>query len=234
MAMGDRRELLDRLRVALGRPGVDGFLGQPDIIEDLLLTGDLDGKLIFATMNRGGLRGSVFEFEDRMTAYTPEAIQRFGFDGGKTLTRVALGDPATVKTLQWTAEAIGGLAERGLYAMVEPFFSRWENGAVQHDYSPEAVITSMGICAGLGPTSAYTILKIPVVDDMERVMAATTLPTVLLGGDPNGHPDEVYASWAAALAQPSVIGLTVGRTLLYPKDDDVAKAVDTAAGLLRR
>ena len=85
----------------------------------------------------------------------------------------------------------------------------------------------MHIGQGLGSTSAYTWMKLPVVDEMDRVMDATTLPTLLLGGDPT-DPDETFASWAKALALPSVRGLIVGRTLLYPPDDDVAAAVDTA------
>jgi len=28
---------------------------------------------------------------------------------------------------------------------------------------------------------------------MDRVMAATTLPTLLLGGDPDGNPEETFA-----------------------------------------
>ncbi|MDR1186602.1 MAG: hypothetical protein LBK95_03985 [Bifidobacteriaceae bacterium] len=233
-AMGDRLELLDRLREALSRPGVDGVLASPDIVDDLLLTGDLDGKLIFGSMNRGGLRGSSFEFEDRMTAYTPAALKALGADGGKTLTRIGLDDRATARTLQWTAEAIDALAALGLYAMVEPFWSRWADGQVVHDLSPEAVNLSMQVASGLGATSARTILKVPVVGQMERVMAATTLPTVLLGGDPNASPDAVYSSWEHALRLPGVVGLTLGRTMLYPRDGDVAQAIDTAASLLRR
>ena len=99
--------------------------------------------------------------------------------------------------------------------------------------SPDAVIKSVAIASGLGASSAYTWMKLPVVDEMERVMNATTMPTLLLGGDPEGSPDETYASWSAALALPSVRGLVLGRTMLYPADDDVAKAVDTAVGLLR-
>ena len=67
---------------------------------------------------------------------------------------------------------------------------------------------------------------------MARVMAATTLPTLLLGGDPSSRPLETYAAWADALALPGVRGLVVGRTLLYPPDGDVAAAVDVAAGLV--
>jgi hypothetical protein len=76
-------------------------------------------------------------------------------------------------------------------------------------------------------------MKLPVVRDMARVMAATTLPTLLLGGDPTDRPDETYAEWAKALALPSVRGLVVGRALLYPPDDDVVAAVDTAVSLVR-
>jgi len=78
-----------------------------------------------------------------------------------------------------------------------------------------------------------TWMKLPVVAEMDRVMASTTMPTVLLGGDPAGTQDEVFASWQAALALPNVQGLTVGRTLLYPHDGDVAGAVATAASLLQ-
>ena len=55
--MADRAELLDRLSVALSRPGVDGVLGTADIIEDLLLLGALEGKVVIGSMNRGGLAG---------------------------------------------------------------------------------------------------------------------------------------------------------------------------------
>ncbi|MFJ4028242.1 deoxyribose-phosphate aldolase [Paenarthrobacter sp. NPDC089989] len=233
MAMADRRDLLDRLQIALGNPAVDGILASPDIMDDLLLLGALEGKLVFGSMNRGGLAGLVNEFDDRFTGHTAAALEALGADGGKMLTRICLGDPDTVATLEATAKAIDSLAERKLIAMVEPFLSvRDANGKVRNDLRADAVIKSVGIAEGLGSTSAYTWMKLPVVAEMERVMASTTLPTVLLGGDPDGSQDEVFASWQAALALPGVQGLTVGRTLLYPHDGDVAGAVATAASLL--
>jgi hypothetical protein len=67
---------------------------------------------------------------------------------------------------------------------------------------------------------------------MERVMASTTLPTLLLGGDPGDNEDELIERWANALTLPGVRGLVVGRSLLYPAGGDVAKAVDTATQLV--
>ncbi len=170
--------------------------------------------------------------DDRYTAYSARAIKDDGLDFAKLLVRVALEDAGTAPTLEATARAVSEAAALRLPIMLEPFMSSWRDGKVVNDLSAEAVITSMAIAAGLGESSAYSWLKIPVVDDMERVMAATTLPTLLLGGDPAARPLETYAKWADALALPGVRGLVVGRTLLYPPDGDVAAAVDVAAGLV--
>jgi DhnA family fructose-bisphosphate aldolase class Ia len=232
-AMASRSDLLDRLVTALTRPGVDGLLATADIAEDLLMLGVLEEKLVFASMNRGGLQGAVFEMDDRNTGYDVQGTIDARFEGAKMLLRVDLDDPGTVATLEQCGQAIGELNRAELIAMVEPFMSSRFGGKIVNDLSPDAVIKSVHIAQGLGASSAYTWMKLPVVHEMERVMDSTTLPTLLLGGDPDSAPDETYAAWQAALALPSVRGLVVGRTMLYPADDDVAKAVDTAVSLVR-
>jgi hypothetical protein len=67
--------------------------------------------------------------------------------------------------------------------MDEPFMCRRTDGRLRVELTPEAVVRSSAIAAGLGTTSAYTWLKRPVVEEMERVAAATTLPVLLLGGE---------------------------------------------------
>lgn len=239
LAMADRMGLLDRLRVALARPGVDGLLATADVIEDLLLLGWSDGepvldrKIVIGSMNRGGLAGTAFEIDDRFTAYHADALHRMRFDGGKMLFRIDPADPATVRTMQACATAVDQLSERGLLAMVEPFISHRVDGRIRNDLSPEAVMRSLTVASGLGATSAYTWLKVPVVDDMARVLAATTLPVLLLGGEVPADPDATYTRWRKALRLPTVRGLVVGRALLYPPDDDVAGAVDVAASLIK-
>ncbi len=232
-AMVDRYDLLQRLVTTLRRPGVDGVLGTPDIIEDLLLLGALDGKIVIGSMNRGGLQGATFELDDRFTGYDAATIAAMGFDGGKMLTRIDLSDAGSVATLESCGKAITELAGCGLMAMVEPFLAHRVDDRVVNDLSAVAVRRSVAVVSGLGATSAYTWLKLPVVDDMELVMAATTLPTLLLGGDPSGDPEHTYAHWKQALELPGVRGLVVGRALLYPPDGDVAGAVDAAVSLVR-
>lgn len=233
MALADRAQLLERLSLALRRPGVDGVLGTADVIEDLLLLGALDDKVVVGSMNRGGLAGTAFEIDDRFTGYDAATLARMGFDAGKMLFRIDPEDPATAATMQTCAHAVSELAGHGLMAMIEPFISHRVDGRVRNDLSPEAVIRSITVSAGLGTTSAYTWLKLPVVEDMERVLAASTLPALLLGGEVSADQEAVFTQWRKALRIPSVRGLVVGRTLLFPPDDDVAGAVDAAVGLLR-
>jgi hypothetical protein len=155
-----------------------------------------------------------------------------GFDGGKMLVRIDPRDPATAVTLQACAHAVSDLATRRLTAMIEPFIARREGGRIRHDLSPEAMMRAISVASGLGNTSAYTWLKVPVVPDMEQVMAASTLPALLLGGEVPDDPESAFAGWRKALRLPNVLGLVAGRSLLYPADDDVARAVDTAVSLL--
>jgi DhnA family fructose-bisphosphate aldolase class Ia len=232
-AMADRYDLLTRLATALSRPGVDGVLGTPDIIDDLALLGCLDGKIVVGSMNRGGLRGASFEMDDRYTAYNVDSIVRDGLDFAKNLIRINLADAGTADTLESSALAVDEAAAAKLPIMLEPFMSEWVNGAIKNNLTTDEVIKSVAIVSGLGNSSAYSWLKLPVVPGMDRVMAATTLPTLLLGGDPaEGEQERVFSEWAEALKLPGVRGLVIGRSILYPEGDDVAAAIDAAAKLV--
>jgi hypothetical protein len=232
LAMGNRVDLLNRIRTALARPGVNGVLGTPDILEDLLLLGALDDKVVIGSMNRGGLAGTSFEIDDRFTAYDGDSLAAAGFSGGKMLLRIDPDDAGTVATLESCGRAVGDLAAHKLMAMVEPFISHRVDGRVRNELSAEAMVRAMTVAAGLGTTSAYTWLKVPVVAEMERVMAATTLPALILGGEVTEDAEAAYVQWRKALALPTVQGLVIGRSLLYPPGGDVAGAVDRAVSLL--
>ena len=232
LAMADRQRLLERLGIAVSRPGVDGVLGTADVLEDLLLIGALEDKVVIGSMNRGGLVGTAFEIDDRFTGYDADAVDRMGFQGGKMLLRIDPEDPATAPTLEACGRAVSALADRGLMAMVEPFISHRVDGRVRNDLSTEAVIRSATVAAGLGWSSAHTWLKLPVIDDMEPVIGATSLPVLLLGGEVASDQEAQFATWRKVLGNPQVRGMVVGRSLLYPPDGDVAGAVDTVVGMM--
>ena len=235
LAMANRADLLERLCIALSRPGVDGVLATADILEDLLLLGVLENKVVMGSMNRGGLAGAAFELDDRFTGHRAEDMARLRFDAGKLLLRIDYDDPGSLTTLESTARAIDDMAARRLPLFVEPFISSRIDGKVKNDLSAEAVTKSIAIASGLGGTSAYTWLKLPVTenaDDMGEVLETSTLPTVLLGGEIGDDQEGAYERWRKALRLPTVFGLVVGRSLLYPAEGSVETAVDTAVGLM--
>ena len=132
------------------------------------------------------------------------------------------------------AGAINALAGSGLVAMVEVFASRRDGTKAVNVDDVDALIRAVAVVQGLGRTSAYTWLKLPVpaIDDIDRLMQATSLPVVLLGGDPGPDAAATYQRWEKAMGWPQVIGLVAGRALLYPQDGNVQRAVDGAAAII--
>jgi hypothetical protein len=234
MAMADRRSLLARLVVALDNPDVDGVLGTPDVVEELLLLGALEGKVVIGSMNRGGLDGASWTMDDRFTGYDAASIAQNCLEGGKMLLRIDDQDASTAGTIESCAAAVTELAARGLVAMVEPLpYHREEDGSLTLLKDTRSLARAVTVASGLGTTSTYTWLKMPACDDPRTVFAATTLPCVVLGGVPGPDPAKDLESWGQALTQPTVRGLVVGRSLLYPPDGDVGASVAAAAGVLR-
>ena len=233
-AMADRRKLLDALMIALENPQVDGVLGSADVIDELALLGVLDNKLVFGTMNRGGIIGAKWELDDRMTAYTPQEIASRGLDGGKVLLRLADDDAGTAPTIEACAKAVTQMADLKLPIMVEPLpYTGGNGGPAKYLEDNDKLLRAVSIASGLGSSSAYTWLKVPAGSQVERMMAATTLPGLILGGTPGPDPDATYASWERAMKVHNVRGLVVGRALLFPKDGDVAGAIARAARIVR-
>jgi hypothetical protein len=234
MAMSDRRGMLDRLLTALSHPDVDGLLGSPDVVEELLLLGALENKVVIGSMNRGGLAGANWEIDDRFTGYDAAGIAAHRLEGGKMLLRLDDTDPGTAPTLQACADAVSDLARHRLLAMVEPLpYARDQTGKLVLQRDAASLARAVTVASALGITSAHTWLKLPACEQPELVLGATTLPCVVLGGVPSDNPAADLIAWGQSLRVPTARGLVVGRALLYPPDGDVYTAVDAAAQLLR-
>lgn len=233
LAVADRFTLLSNLVAALSLPQVDGVLASADLLEELALLGALEGKLAIGTMNRGGIIGARWELDDRLTAYDSDHVQEFGLDGGKVLLRIEPTDPGVARTLEMVAAITTELSDRRIMCLVEPLpYLKDDAGRARLDTSVEELVRVVAIASGLGSSSAYTWLKIPAVDRMAEVAGATTMPILMLGGDPGDRADAVFGLWRAAMAQPNVRGLVAGRALLYPSHGDVVHAVTAAASIV--
>jgi hypothetical protein len=234
VAMADRHTLLDSLVRVLSSPGVDGVLGSADVLEELAWLGALENKLAIGTINRGGIIGATWELDDRVSSYDVEHVESMGLDGGKTLLRIDYTDPSVARTLETVAAMTTQLADRKLLSMIEPLpYLKDSDGKAKLNPSDDALITVVAIASGLGASSAYTWLKVPASERMNEVAGATTLPILMLGGDPSGGVDSIYAQWELGMAEPNVRGLLAGRALLYPPDGDIEAATQRAAHIVR-
>ena len=234
VALGNRRRLLERLTYVLDHPAVDGLIGSADIIEELLLLGALHDKVVLGSMNRSGLAGSTWEVDDRFTAYDVATIAETNLDGGKLTLRLDWRDPGTNTSLAAAAGVIKQLARAGTVALVETLPVISESGRVRVAGERDQLLRALSVASGLGPTSARTWLKVPLVHQFEDVVSATLLPVLVAGGDPGNDVGAAVARWSQALAPSQVRGFVAGRSLLFPADGDVDRAVASVAEALGR
>jgi len=232
-AIADRRSLLDRLMRSLSNPLVDGVLASADVIEELAWLGALESKLVFGTMNRGGYLGAKWGLDDSMSAYDADNIAELGLDAGKVLLRFEDTDPGVGRTLEYVVDAMRQLAERKIVCLVEPLpYIKNSDGYPVLDKSTDRLDKIISITSGLGSTSTYTWLKLPAWTSHISMSKSTTLPILLLGGDPGKNLDKTFAEWGEGLKIANVIGLVAGRPLLFPHDDNVDASITRAARLV--
>jgi len=240
LAMANRWTLLARILRVIAAEEFDGVMATPDILEELLIVnrldkelggpGFLDHKVLLGCMNRGGLAGSAFEMDDRMTAFTPEQIAGMRLDGAKVMFRLEPRERSSLDAMMYCVGAINACHSRGIPVFLEALMVEHVDGKYKTLKNAEALIKIVGVASGLGSTSALTWLKLPYCEGYERVAEATTCPILMLGGESRGDPTGILEEFAAGMRAGSTVrGALVGRNVTFPGKDDpraVALAVD--------
>ena len=243
IGMADRLEYLGRILRVATSPYVDGVMATPDVIDDLVLVDHifkeaglgsfLENKILVGSMNRSGIYGTVFEMEDRMTAYRVEDLVKYNLDAGKILFRLETGRYSrySIQTLSYAAEEIRKANQYGIPIFIEPLPVERENENEPYRVimDIEALVKVVGIASAIGGSSARLWIKIPYLEGFNRVARATTLPILILGGESPGDPTYAIENVSKALASaPNVRGSLIGRNVLFPGRDDpraVARAI---------
>jgi DhnA family fructose-bisphosphate aldolase class Ia len=249
LRMAGRREYMARILRVLMSDAVDGLLATMDIIEDLLIihdllkesggSGFLDEKVLIASFNRAGLLGSVWEIDDPNSGPTASSCKEWGLDGAKILLRLCDDEPGSLKTLLATVQAITELNAVGLPMFLESLPVVKEQGGRHGVYkivkTAEELARTAGAAAALGDSARYLWLKLPYCENYELVANATTLPILLLGGEPVGDATPFLRELFAGLkAGPNVRGALVGRNILYPGDDDPLAVIEAVGGIIHQ
>jgi hypothetical protein len=214
-----------------------------DILEDLLAIDGLlraagspallDGRVLIASLNRGGLAGSSWELDDPMTGATPAACRAWKLDGAKTLLRIDEQEPASLKTMLACALAINETNALGIPMFLEPLPVRKDEKGYPVTKTASALARIAGIASALGDSSRLLWLKLPYCENFEAVARATTLPILLLGGESAGDARPFLHQLESVMAAgPNVRGALVGRNVLYPGNEDPLAMAEAAGGLV--
>ena len=243
LAMADRRDYLARILRVLSSARVDGVMATMDILEDLLSVDGflrsrgaatlLDNKLLIASLNRGGLAGSSWELDDPTTGATPAACHAWRLDGAKLLMRVEENEPASLRTILASAQAITESNALHLPVFLEPLPVKRSEKGYAVVKTPEALARLAGVASALGDSSRYLWLKLPYCEGYQTVARSTTLPILLLGGESAGDPAPFLRQLECALAAgTNVRGALVGRNVLYPGAEDPRAMAEAAGGII--
>ncbi len=232
IAMGDRHQYLGRILRIVSVPGIDGVVATTDIIEDLLIVNALvreaggpsflDQRVLLGSMNRSGLAGSAWETDDRLTCFTPDSLDDLGLDGGKVVVRICPEEPElTNRTLEYCARAIRGCNERGLSVFIEPVPVAKVDGRLRLRRSVPDIVKVIGVASALGDSSRGLWLEVPYIDGFERVARSTSLPLLVVAGGVSDDPTPMLSQLSDAVrARTNVRGGLIGRSVLFPGDDD--------------
>jgi len=253
VAMGDRTEYLGRILRVLAASEVDGLMATSDVIDDVVLANHLytqaggksllDGRLLIGSMNRGGLAGVAHELFDPITSYTSaKRIKSLGLDGAKLLLRLGVAEEGrdnddfdTIETLRLCAVAIEECSQEDLPVFLEPLAVTKSDGGYTTSLEPNENIQAIGVGQALGSSTMRTWLKIPYTREFERVVAATTLPILMLGGPAKGDVVSTLETVADSMsAGPNVRGALIGRNVLFPGDDDPAVVAQAVHEIVHR
>ena len=229
LGMSDRQEYLGRILRVVTNPDIDGVMGTTDIIEDLLIVDDLvkkgggpsflDEKVLIGSMNRGGLAGTVFELDDTFTSFSVESIRKLCLDAAKTMFRLEPTNRDSARTMLYNANIISELNRYEIPCFLEILFVSSDGFKIQKSLTE--MVKAISVASAMGDSSRNLWLKIPYSEDYPRVVRATTLPLLMLGGESKGDPTGTIGEFVSGMnASGNVRGALVGRNILFPGNDD--------------
>lgn len=240
--MGNRADYLARIVRVLQASPIDGLMATPDLIEDVVAldalarkkgNGFLGQRVLLGSMNRSGVQGAHHELWDMPSTYLhARDLIDANLDGGKVLWRYTPDGEANKECLQTmvaTAQLVAECAAVKLPIFIEPLAVENRSGKWALSQEANAWIAIIGAASSLGPSTARTWLKIPFLRPYEPIVAATSLPILMLGGPATGVPASLLVDFHEGMhAGHNVRGALVGRNILYPGADDpavIARAV---------
>lgn len=230
IGLGNRRQYLSRLIRMLESDQVDGIEAAPDIIEELLFANYLlrqdgkkeilKGKMLVGTVNRGGLKNTVWEMDDMRTCFTVERIAALRMDGVKFMIRINPSDERSGKTVLYGAETVNQACSYGLPVFIEALFVDTENGALKMKLDSESLCKVVGVVGALGCTSAAKWIEVPLNDEYQVPVGATACPVLVVPDEREEDDLAVIREYTEQIGVSyQVRGILLGRNVMFSQND---------------
>ena len=230
VGLSNRHEYLSRLTRMLLSNEVDGVEAAPDVIEDLIIlnylskkNNDLDflnNKLIVGTVNRGGLKNTVWEMDDMCTCFTIDRIAKLNLDGVKFMLRINPDDELSKNTVRYCAETVNQAEKYDLPVFIETLFVRNKDNGYAMSVDTESLVKAVGVVSALGCTSSQKWLEVPINEEYDIVTNATTCSILVVPDEIKDEPLEVIEEYIAQIGtNNNVRGILLGRNIMFSESD---------------
>lgn len=235
IGLSNRREYLTRLIRMLQSDKVDGVEATPDIIEDLILVNYLfrergwkdflRGKMLVGTVNRGGLKDTVWEMDDLRSCFTVDRIVGLRMDGVKFMIRLNPADARARKTLEYCAATINEAAAHGLPVFVEGLYVDTVDGRFVMRTDSVSLCKVVGVVGALGCTAANKWIEVPLNQEYTVPVSATTCPVLVVPDERAEKPLDVIKEYTEQIGiSYQVRGILLGRNVMYNESDPLVLA----------
>ena len=241
IGLSNRREYLTRLVRMLESDKIDGIEATPDILEDLVILNKLrreagekaflKGKMLIGTVNRGGLKNTVWEMDDLPSCFTVERLWKLRFDGVKFMLRINPGDERSKYTLRYCAETVNEAERYGMPVFIEALYVETENGRLALRTDTESLCKVTGVTGALGCTGANKWLELPLNSEYQVPTSATTCPVLVVPDEKESEPEAVVAEYTKEIGlNYNIRGILLGRNVMYNDADPlpIAEAIADA------
>ena len=240
IGLSNRREYLTRLVRMLQSDEIDGIEATPDIIEDLMILSRLrreagekeflKGKMLVGTVNRGGLKNTVWEMDDMPSCYTVERLAKLGMDAVKFMIRINPMDARARHTVRYCAETINEAEKYGLPIFIEALYvETTENGGFAMKTDSESLCKVVGVTGALGCRGVAKWIEIPLNNEYQVPVSATTCPVLVVPDEVESEPLAVVTEYTKEIGlHDNIRGILLGRNIMF-NDADPLPIADAVA-----
>ena len=240
IGLSNRREYLTRLVRMLQSDRIDGIEATPDILEDLMIINRLfreakqreflNSKLLIGTVNRGGLKNTIWEMDDMPACYTVERLKKLNMDGVKFMIRLNPGDERCKNTMRYCADAVNEAERAGLPIFIEALYvETTENGFVMRTDS-ESLCKVVGVVGALGCRGVGKWIEVPLNNEYAVPVSSTTCPVLVVPDEVESDPLAVVREYTKEIGlHDNIRGILLGRNIMFNEQDPLPIADAIAA-----